>query len=116
MHLCSPSATPLFPLTAFSIASLNQPCQVYKYNDKSGSEFERRLFAAPLQRHSHDMATVQNKVMYISLLFSYMTSGEAAFNEYYQSNILKMSEGLRQPHRFSLRCGVRPDFSVEIVK
>lgn len=40
MHLYSPSATPLFPLTAFSIASLNQPCQVYKYNDKSGNEFE----------------------------------------------------------------------------
>lgn len=49
---------------------------------------------------SHDMATVQNKVMYVSLLLGYTTGGEAAFNEYYQSNILKMSEGARQPHRF----------------
>lgn len=45
VHLCSLSATPLFPLTAFCIASLNQPCQVYKYNDKSGSEFEGKCFA-----------------------------------------------------------------------
>ncbi len=87
----------LFPLTAFSIAVLNQPCQVYKYNDKSGSEFEGVLFAP---QHSQYMATVQNTVMYISLLLSNTPCGEAVLNEYYQSNISKMSDGARKSHRF----------------
>lgn len=97
-----PSTTPLSPLTALSIASLNQPCQVYKYNDEFGSEFVGGPLqrVAPLQRYSHDTATVRNKAVYISLHFSYVTTGEAAFNEYYQSNILKMSEVVRQPHHF----------------
>ncbi len=37
----------------------------------------------PLQTHGNDMATVQNKVMYISLLLSYTAGGEAMLNEYY---------------------------------
>lgn len=49
VHLRSPSVTPLFPLTAFSIASLNQTCQVYKYDEKSVGEFEWSVFFA-LQR------------------------------------------------------------------
>lgn len=40
VHLCFPSIASLFPLTASSIASLNQSCQVYNYNDISGSEFD----------------------------------------------------------------------------
>ena len=55
---------------------------------------------AALQRHSPDTASVQNKVMYISLLRGYTRYEGAAFNEYYEGNILKMSEGARQPHRF----------------
>lgn len=84
MHLCSPSVTPLFPLTALSIASLIQPCQVYKYNDKSGSEFEGGTFCGAslhLQRHRHNTGTVQNRVMYISPLFWDTAGRKAALNE-----------------------------------
>lgn len=58
VHLCSPSASPVFTLTAFSIASLNQPCQVYKYNDKFGSGF-----GGTLRRHSENIATVHNNLV-----------------------------------------------------
>lgn len=55
------------------------------------------------------MGTARNKVDYISLYSSYMPAGEAAFNEYYLSDIWKMSQRARRPHRFQLRRDVRPD-------
>lgn len=51
----------------------------------------------------------ETKVDYISPDWSYRPAGEAAFNEYYPSDIWKMSQRARRPHRFQLRRDVRPD-------
>lgn len=87
VHLCS--ETPLFPLAAFSIASLSLPCQVYKYKDKSGSEFEEGSFAPQLSfaetQLKHDKFAKQSNVYFTPA--SHICSAEIVFNEHYQSNL-----------------------------
>jgi len=58
----------------------------------------------------------KNKVIYISLLFSYTTEGEVVFDEYYQSDVFKMSPRAESLNCYKLRSGARVDFSVEIIK
>lgn len=92
--LCSLSQLSLLPLSISLARSINT-----KTNLAVSLKGDFLHSGAPLQAHSSDVATVQNKVMYISLLFSYTARGEAVLNEYCQRNILKMSGGARQPHR-----------------
>lgn len=85
----------MFFLTAFSIASLNQTCQLLLHNEKSGSGFEKIVFldhSSTLQRQNRGMANVQNKLIYIPLWSSYEDDNEAVFDQYSQSGILKMSK------------------------
>lgn len=87
VHLCS--ETPLFPLAAFSIASLSLPCQVYKYKNKSGSELEEASFAPQLSfaetQLKHDKFAKQSNAYFAPA--SHICSAEIAFNEHYQSNL-----------------------------
>lgn len=112
--LCSLSQLSLLPLSISLARSINTMT-----NLAATLRGDFLHCCALLHRHRrHDVATVQNKEMYISPLFAYTTGATVAavFNEYHASNIWEMSQRARQLRRSLPRCGVRPDFSVEIVK
>lgn len=96
--LCSFSRRPLLPLSISLARSINTMRILAVSLKGVGGDFSPRCSFAEIESQ-HGCETVKHG-KYISLLFSYRTTEESVFNEYYQSHISKMSEGVRKPHCF----------------